>query len=148
MTDGAPRHTHGAGFLLERLGTMAEQEWKTFISAEGLTTAQFTVLTVLAETGPITQREVARRATVDPRNIVPTIAGLTARELILADADPSDRRAKVIRLSPTGTRRLAAITDRLRAERSDFFAPLSPTEYEQLSALLDRVYRARVGSLN
>ena len=144
LENGTPRYETGAGFLLARLGTMAERNWNSFINDVGLTQTQFTILTVLGEGDRLRQRDLAARASIDARNAVPVIARLTTRGLVRAETDPSDRRAKMLRISGEGAKLVSRITDRLRDERSDFFSPLAPAEYAQLCELLGRVYRSRI----
>jgi DNA-binding MarR family transcriptional regulator len=142
--DGTPGYEHGGGFLLARLGAMAEGNWKIVITEAGLTQAEFTILTVLSEGARLRQRDVAARAAIDARNAVPIVSNLTARGLVLAEPDIGDARAKMLRISSKGTTLMETITDRLRGERSDFFSPLSSAEYSHLCELLSRVYRARI----
>jgi DNA-binding MarR family transcriptional regulator len=141
--DGTPGYEYGGGFLLARLGTMAESNWKEFITEVGLTQAEFTILTVLSEGGQLRQRDAAARAAIDARNAVPIVSDLTTRGLVLAEPDLGDARVKMLRISSKGATLVETITDRLRAQRSDFFSPLTPAEYSQLCGLLSRVYRAR-----
>jgi DNA-binding MarR family transcriptional regulator len=139
-------YVRGAGFLLARLGAMAERGWSSFISASGLTQAEFSVLVVLYEVGSMRQGSVAKRAALDPRNAVATVAALASRGLVTSTIDPSDRRAKLLCISETGKRCLKRVWALLRSERSDFFQPLNETEYAQLSELLYRVYSAHLAS--
>lgn len=142
--DGTPGYEHGGGFLLARLGAMAESNWKLVITEVGLTQAEFTILTVLSEGARLRQRDVAARAAIDARNAVPIVSSLTNRGLLLAGSDIGDARAKMLRISSKGSNLMETITDRLRSEKSDFFSPLSSAEYSQLCGLLSRVYRARI----
>jgi DNA-binding MarR family transcriptional regulator len=138
-------YEHGAGFLLSRLGAMADREWNAFISGAGLGQADFAILTVLDEVGAQLQRDAALRAAMDPRNAVPVVAALVERGLVLVERDEADRRTKRLRISEEGSRRLALLRDSLVPERGDFFSPLTPEEYALLSEMLARVYRARIG---
>jgi DNA-binding MarR family transcriptional regulator len=134
----------GAGFLLSRLGAMAEREWARIISAVKLTQAEFYILTLLDEIGRMRQRDVAIRAALDPRNVVETVAKLTRRRLIVVESDEYDGRAKNLSISTEGKARLERLREVLVSERASFFAPLSVDEYRQLCALLARVYDQRV----
>lgn len=147
LKDGSPGYEHGGGFLLARLGAMAESNWKAFITEVGLTQAEFTILTVLSEGGRLRQRDVAAKAAIDARNAVPVVTGLTTRGLVVVGTDPGDRRAKMLRISSDGVTLVSRIKDRLRTERSDFFSPLAPAEYAQLCGLLGRVYRSRIDGM-
>lgn len=143
--DTAPAYQRGAGFLLARLGAIAENNWKAFIADVGLTQAEFAILSVLADGTSVRQRDAAVRAIIDPRNAVPVVASLTRRELVVAESDARDGRAKLLRISTNGARLLGQVTARLLGERSGFFSALSPAEYDLLCGLLDRVYRSHLG---
>lgn len=132
----------GVGFLLSRVARLAEREWALFLTRAGLSQAEFTVLSVLAELGPMRQREVAERAVVDPRNAVATVARLTGRDLVANTADPVDRRGKILAVTSTGEQVLTEAGGHLAAERGRFLAALSPTERDVLANLLGRVYQA------
>lgn len=157
--DVSPAYEHGAGFLLARLGSMAESDWTRFISAVGLTQAEFAVLSVLDESarpalhgrGPeharhdaLRQGDVAARAAIDARNAVAVVARLIERGLVTAESDAADRRVKLLRIADSGVSLVSTISQQLRRERSDFFSALSTQEYARLCELLGRVYQARI----
>ncbi len=139
---GLPAFRSGAGFLLSRVGRLAEREWAAFLAKSAVTQAEFTVLAVLHDLGPVRQRDLARHAVVDPRNVVATVAQLTTRGLVTGTADAADRRSKVLTLTEAGTRELEDLTTRIGAGRRAFFAALTGDEYESLSRLLAKVYDA------
>lgn len=138
-------YRHSAGFLLARLGARAERQWSHELRTAELTQTEFTVLGVLASGETMRQSEVADRAGIDPRNVVPTVAGLVGRGLVSSGLDPTDGRAKLLRLSDEGARRLGELGARLAPARAAFFAPISADEYETLCALLGRLYAPRGG---
>lgn len=140
--DRHPAFKLGAGFLLSRVGRFAEREWAAFLTESALAQAEFTVLAVLHDLGPLRQRDLARHAVVDPRNIVATVAHLTARGLVTGTVDPADRRSKMLSLTKAGDRQLEDLATRIGAERRRFFAALTRDEYETLSRLLAKVYDA------
>lgn len=124
------------------MGRLAEHEWTGFLAGSAVTQAEFTVLAVLHDLGPVRQRDLARHAVVDPRNVVATVAQLTARGLVTATADTADRRSKLLSLTDAGSRELEDLTTRISAERRRFFVPLTGEEYETLSRLLAKLYDA------
>jgi DNA-binding MarR family transcriptional regulator len=134
----------GAGFLLSRLGKMAERDWARVIDEVELTQTEFYLLTVLEEVGSIRQRELAIRAALDPRNAVASIARLTARGLIVSMVDKADRRVKGLAISLKGRSQLDMLRERLASERAVFFGPLTSKEYQRFCILLLRLYDARV----
>lgn len=79
---------------------------------------------------------------MDPRNVVATVASLTARHLVTGTADAIDRRSKMLNLTDEGTRALECLATRIGAERRRFFNPLTSSEYQTLSRLLALLYDA------
>jgi DNA-binding MarR family transcriptional regulator len=131
---------HGAGFLLSRLGTLAERSWGAALHRVGLTQTEFVVLVALTDAGAMRQRELAAAAGMDPRNLVPVVAVLTRRRLIAVRPDPDDGRAKLLALSDAGAELLRELEVELRPERDAFFGALAPGEYARLCELLEAVH--------
>ena len=146
--DLRPAFEHGAGFLLARLGAIAEREWGAVVRAAGLRRADYAVLVVLEEAERrgevLTQRQIAERVGVDPRNMVATAARLREEGRIDASTDPGDGRARRIRLTESGRRACGALRRDLERGRTEFFDPLDADEYDTLCELLGRVYAARL----
>lgn len=138
----APAFRSGAGFLLSRVGRLAEREWAEFLAQSAVTQAEFTILAVLHDLGATRQGDLARHAVVDRRNVVATVAKLTSRGLIATTADPADRRGKVLSLTVAGTREAENLGHRTGAGRDQFFDALTSDEYETLNQLLAKVYDA------
>jgi DNA-binding MarR family transcriptional regulator len=142
-----PGYRHGAGFLLATVGAMGERRWVTHLRSMGLHRSEYGVLAVLNETGDaLRQRDVAKRVGMDPRNAVPIVASLISRGLLTGTRDPSDSRAKLIRITSSGRDRMRTLADLLATDRQEFFAVLEPSEYQTLVTLLRRVYEANLGS--
>jgi len=127
-----------AGFLLATVGRMAESAWGSFVRSEGLTTAEFTVLAVL-ERGPKIQKDLARAAGVDRRNMVATVARLAAAALISERHGAGDRRTKSLALTPKGQARMTAVEQALVSRRAAFFGALNNAERNQLTRLLRKL---------
>ncbi len=138
----SPAFKSGAGFLLSRVGRLAEREWADFLAESAVTQAEFTVLAVLHDLGAVRQGDLARHAVVDRRNVVTTVAKLTSRGLVDGTADSADRRSKVLSLTDAGTRETEDLGTRIGAGRHRFFAALAGDEYETLNRLLAKVYDA------
>lgn len=132
------KYRRGASFLLATLGRRAERAWHGYLSEVGVTTAQFTVMAVLAE-GEKTQRELASAAAVDARNIGVTVNTLVSAGRVQARPNPADGRGRILALTPTGRAWWEALQPRLADERSRFFAALTADEMTQLESLLHRL---------
>ena len=90
---------------------------------------------------PQTQRELARRLHYDPSNITALADSLEARGLIERRADASDRRYRLLALTPEGERVHASL-EALLAQPPHFIDRLTPAEQKQLLQLLAKIFGA------
>ena len=88
---------------------------------------------------PQSQRELARRLHYDPSNINALADSLEARGLVERRPDASDRRFRLLVLTPEGERLRTTLEDRL-AQPPLFLDRLTPAEQKQLLALLAKVF--------
>jgi len=88
---------------------------------------------------PQSQRELARRLHYDPSNINALADSLQARGLVERRADPSDRRFRLLALTPEGDRLRTTLEARL-AQPPMFLDRLTPAEQQQLLVLLAKVF--------
>src|SRR5213080_2942917 len=88
---------------------------------------------------PESQRELARRLHYDPSNITSLADSLETRGLIERRADASDRRFRLLALTPAGERLRATLEERL-AQPPAFLRRLTPAEQKQLLQLLTKIF--------
>ena len=88
---------------------------------------------------PQSQRELARRLHYDPSNITALADSLEARGLIERRADASDRRFRLLALTPEGERLRVSLEERL-AQPPLFLDRLTPAEQTQLLQLLAKIF--------
>ncbi|TME47850.1 MAG: MarR family transcriptional regulator [Chloroflexi bacterium] len=88
---------------------------------------------------PQSQRELARRLHYDPSNITALADSLESRGLIERRADASDRRFRLLALTPDGERLRVSLEERL-AQPPNFLDRLTPTEQKQLLQLLAKIF--------
>jgi DNA-binding MarR family transcriptional regulator len=139
-----PAFERGTGFLLSRLGSLASRSWAAFLAVHDLTQSQYAVLVVLNEQGPVGQQHLAQLIAVDARNIVQVLDSLAARELIQRQADPADRRRRIITLAPGGIALAGTLSEAAGAGRKDFLAALGDRDRQHLNDLLQRLYDSHV----
>jgi DNA-binding MarR family transcriptional regulator len=97
------------------------------------------VLSTLAESGPLTQIELATTMAIDRTAMVYLLDDLEQRELVERVRSPRDRRAFLIHLTPGGRdaqRRAAAALD---GAAQTLLAPLGGAERRHLIDLLARI---------
>ena len=88
---------------------------------------------------PLSQRELARRLHYDPSNINALADSLEARGLVERRPDASDRRFRLLALTPEGERLRTTLEDRL-AQPPLFLDRLTPAEQKQLLTLLAKIF--------
>lgn len=107
--------------LLRRAWYGLNQAFRRRIAHLEVTPDQFTVLRNLAEAGPrgLTQSELTHRMSSDPNTIASLVERMAAAELLRREPDPTDRRARRLRLVPAGRlrfRRAREVAQRLQEE--------------------------------
>ena len=90
---------------------------------------------------PQSQRELARRLHYDPSNINALADSLEARGLIERRADASDRRFRLLALTPEGER-VRTTLEALLAQPPHFLDRLTPIEQKQLLHLLAKIFQS------
>jgi DNA-binding MarR family transcriptional regulator len=130
------------GYLLGKVGAAAKQRWTATLAQVGVSPNQFLVLMALAETGPVCQRYLAEVIGIDPRNVVPILDALEARDLVGRETDSTDRRRRLIELTDAGRQavaKLGALGD--QAER-ELLASVPRPDQESLRRILRTVLTA------
>jgi DNA-binding MarR family transcriptional regulator len=105
----------------------------------GLSPRAWGVLSTLAESGPLTQIELATTMAIDRTVMVYLLDELEDQALVERVRNPRDRRAFLIHLTPAGQdaqRRAAAA---LEGAADNLLAPLNATERRHLVDLLARI---------
>ena len=105
----------------------------------GLSPRAWGVLSTLAESGPLTQIELATTMSIDRTAMVYLLDELEEQSLVERVRHPQDRRAFLIHLTGGGrdTQRRAAAA--LAGAADTLLTPLDPAEREQLVDLLGKV---------
>lgn len=137
-----PLHTPVSGvtemaMALYELVERVRREHEDAAAAVGLTVAQATILTLLAE--PVSMRRLAERMGCDASNITGLVDRLEAKRLVERTADPGDRRVKMIAQTKAGI----AATTNFQAElvRMSSLAGLSESAREALLGALVELRR-------
>jgi DNA-binding MarR family transcriptional regulator len=136
------RHT---GFLISRMGMVAQKQFAERIDQLGLNPRMWGALNVLDYEGAITQHALCKGVGMDPSSMVSTIDELEARGLVERRRHPSDRRAHALHLTEEGRETLARGRELARGAQEDLLAPLNADERKQLHELLLRLALATSG---
>jgi len=109
---------------------------------EGMKTGQFSVLAHLGREPGLDQNSIATRMGVERARVSQLADELETMGLIERRVNGSDRRARILRLTPRGEAVRARLQPVARAAQMRVIAPLSPPERELLLDLLIRVIQA------
>jgi DNA-binding MarR family transcriptional regulator len=133
------KHT---GFLISRLGMVAQKRFAELLEALELNTRMWGVLNVLDAEGTITQHALGKLVGIDPSSMVSTIDELEAKGLVERRPHPTDRRAHALYMTEDGRKTLARGRKLARTAQDELLAPLTAHEREQLHSMLLRLAEA------
>jgi DNA-binding MarR family transcriptional regulator len=114
------------GFLLALLGQEAMRRLRDALTAHDL----------LADRGPIGQRELGETMAIDHSILVTMLNPLEADGLIERKRSGTDRRRHDVTVTPAGKRRLADAAQAQREAEDTLFAGLTEPQRDQLRELL------------
>ena len=112
----------------------------------GVTTLQYTALTVLAGRDGLTSAELARKSFVTAQTMTDMVAALERRELIAREQDPAHGRRLLISLTDKGRAFLEKHAGEIAAIEERMVSRLDKDERTELHDLLNRCRAALAGS--
>jgi DNA-binding MarR family transcriptional regulator len=139
MPNNVPERT--LGFVLHDVARALRKrlEQRARETQLGLTRAQWSVLAHLARQEGINQAALAQILEIEPITLVRQLDRLQAAGLVERRPDPSDRRARVLFLTPTARPLLERIWTLAAVVREEAMAGLSEPERERLIELLLKI---------
>jgi DNA-binding MarR family transcriptional regulator len=121
----------------EQMGRRLER----LFAKHGLTSAQFDVLATLAHGDGIMQQELSERLLVTKGNVCGLIDRAEAAGWVERRADPEDRRANRIFLTPAGRERLKETVPDHEELVREILGPLGAAQLLDLHDVLDQIVR-------
>ncbi|WP_284743790.1 MarR family winged helix-turn-helix transcriptional regulator [Amycolatopsis sp. RTGN1] len=112
---------------------LAEAE-RPVLEEHGLSMWQYVVLSALSPGAAPSQLVLAQQIHYDKTRLIALLDRLVAEGLVSRSPDPSDRRARVVRLTAEGVRRHGAVRDAIRAVEEELLAGMSVEERRVLRA--------------
>jgi len=105
----------------------------------GLEAAEYGLLLLIAESGPMRGVDVVERLGLDKSTVSRQLADLVSLGLLERVPDPTDGRARLVRLTETGQRRLRQVRQERRRRMRERFAEWSTEDLQQLAHYLERL---------
>ena len=109
------------------------------IQETGLGLTDFAALEALLHKGPQTITEIQSSVLLASGSMTAAIDRLEEKGLIRRTSAPGDRRTKVLRLTPAGSRVAETAYGRHAAELESAMTILNPTEKQELRAILKKL---------
>lgn len=91
----------------QRAARVLARRFDEALRPAGLTNGQFSMLMSMNRPGPVRMREVATLLGMDRTTLTSALKTLEKRELVTTQADPGDRRGRLLALTDAGRDRLA-----------------------------------------
>jgi len=130
------------GHYIRRLHQIAVAIFLQETEAHGLTPVQFAALSQVGLTPGVDQRTLAASIGLDTSTIAGVIDRLEARGLMQRNASPEDRRVRLLKLTPEGTRLLQAIEPDMLKAQQRILKPLPAAERELFMRMLRKLVEA------
>jgi DNA-binding MarR family transcriptional regulator len=116
---------------------------RPLLDKRGLTMWQYATLTCLARSPAPTQLQLAAAIRYDKTRLIALLDQLEQEGLVRREPDPSDRRARIVRITPKGRRRHQAAAADIRTMEEELLRPLTPPERQALLSALPKLASRR-----
>ena len=127
--------------LMAGLVALFHREYEEAAAARSLTGAQAKVLALLRR-GPMPMRHIAQTLSCEPSNITGIVDRLESRGFVTREADPQDRRVKLVAATEAGS----AASEELRKSLNFAREPLATLEEDERATLRDLLRRMLTGA--
>jgi DNA-binding MarR family transcriptional regulator len=119
------------GYFFARIALRLRDAEQPVLASHGMTMWEYIVLSELARRHAQSQLALANAVGYDKTRLISLLDELERRELLTREQDPTDRRARIVRLTPAGashllmalsraeTKTLLAVLPRLLEERAE-----------------------------
>jgi DNA-binding MarR family transcriptional regulator len=127
------------GHLIRRAQQIAVSIFAECLAEADITPVQFAILNALRETPDIDQVTLAKRVAFDPATSGSVIGRLEVKGWLVRQAHATDRRRKLLVITPQGVDALAGMQTAVAEVQTRILAPLSRDEQAQFVDLLARL---------
>jgi DNA-binding MarR family transcriptional regulator len=129
-------------YVIARLERAVRAAINERVRPYGLTTLQYTTLSVLGRRGGLSNAQLARRSYMTPQSMSEVIEALEGKGLIKRDQHPNHRRVYPAQLTATGIKVLEACDEAVGNMEEDMLHELDADEREALYGGLVAAVRA------
>jgi DNA-binding MarR family transcriptional regulator len=126
-------------WLLSRAGGRAHDLLHAAFATAGARGYHYRLLAALEQYGATSQVDLARRSSIDPKDVVGALNELVERGFAQRRPDPTDRRRNLVSITRTGRTELRRLDDVVAGVQAEVLAPLTAREREVLMSLLGKL---------
>jgi DNA-binding MarR family transcriptional regulator len=127
------------GHLIRRAHQIAVAIFAEHLAEADITPVQFALLNALLDSPGIDQVSLAKRVAFDPATSGSVIGRLEAKGWIVRQADPADKRRKLLVVTSQGAQAMVDIQAKVAIVQAKILSPLSPEEQRQFVPMLLRL---------
>jgi DNA-binding MarR family transcriptional regulator len=138
MTDEPPF----TSYLVKQLESAIRARLDAALRRHGITTSQYTALTVLQHRGDLSSAQLSRRSFVRPQTMHELVVGLERLGLVARHASTERRHVLLTRLTAAGRTKLAECRADVDMVERDMTHGLTDVELALLRGLLERCHHA------
>lgn len=124
------------GHHIRRLHQIAVAVFLQETEAHGITPVQYATLHTVVNSPGIDQRTLARTIGFDPSTIGGVVDRLEARGLLARQADPADRRVRLLQPTAAGRALLKVVVPGMLRAQQRMLQPLPPAERREFMRML------------
>ena len=133
-------------YVIARLERAVRSAINERVRPYGLTTLQYTTLSVLGRRGALSNAQLARRSYMTPQSMSEVIEALESKGLIERKQHPNHKRVLPAELTATGRKVLEACEEAVAEMEEEMLRDLSPEERETFyHGLVSSVRRLHAG---
>jgi len=129
-------------YLVKQLESAIRARLDTTLRRHGITTSQYTALTVLQHRGDLSSAQLSRRSFVRPQTMHELVVGLERLGLVARHASTERRHVLLTRLTPAGLTKLAECRADVDVVEQEMTHDLTDAELGLLRGLLERCHHA------
>ncbi len=130
---------YAPGFLIRRLHQIHTALFAEECARLEVTLPQYGVLSVVAEQPGLDQSAIAEEVGVDRATLASVVARLEVAGFVRRTPSRTDRRQKLLSLTPRGRSILAKLQEPVQRAQTRTMAPLEPLEQELFLRLLNKL---------
>ncbi len=129
-------------YLLAQTTNIIRNSWiDPALKQHGLTSLQYTVLSVIKRYSGLSSAELSRHFFVTPQTMGPILTQLDKRGLILREANAENRRLLAITLTEKGNHLLETCNHVIAEIEQEIFGELDKETLQHFRETLQRIYR-------